>query len=386
MRRRLHLITSFVVLTLVVGLGAAYGWWRPIEVWVARPQSDVSVQVFGLGTVEARVASKVGFKVAGILTELRADHGDRVASGAVLARLDTREQATRVGRATASVDQAEANLNRAIASVPKAEATYANAKSINDRRQDLVQKNAVSVEEAATAKATLDIARADVNLARSDVEVARAAAMDARAQGQLESVTLGLHTLAAPYDAMVIARQKELGTMLAAGEPVFTLVDPQTVWVLAYIDESKAGEIEVGQSAEIVLRSLPGRRFRGRVARIEIESDRVNEERRVAVAFDQIPRDFHLGEQAEVYIAVTKLPQALLIPEAAVEDLKRGRGTVWTVEDGRLARRDVTFGHRMLDGRIEILDGIPDGARVLARLAGGLRVGRPAVIAEESRQ
>ena len=150
MRRRLHLITSFVVLTLVVGLGAAYGWWRPIEVWVARPQSDVSVQVFGLGTVEARVASKVGFKVAGILTELRADHGDRVASGAVLARLDTREQATRVGRATASVDQAEANLNRAIASVPKAEATYANAKSINDRRQDLVQKNAVSVEEAAT--------------------------------------------------------------------------------------------------------------------------------------------------------------------------------------------------------------------------------------------
>jgi hypothetical protein len=38
----------------------------------------------------------------------------------------------------------------------------------------------------------------------------------------------------------------------------------------------------------------------------------------------------------------------------------------------------------MLDGRIEILGGIPDGARVLARLAGGLRVGRPAVIAEES--
>lgn len=89
----------------------------------------MSVQVFGLGTVEARVASKVGFKVAGILTELRADHGDRVAGGAVLARLDTREQATRVARATASVDQAEANLNRAMASVPKAEATYANARA-----------------------------------------------------------------------------------------------------------------------------------------------------------------------------------------------------------------------------------------------------------------
>jgi HlyD family secretion protein len=156
-----------------------------------------------------------------------------------------------------------------------------------------------------------------------------------RAEEQLESVTLGLHTLVAPYDAVVIAREKELGTVLAPGEPVFTLVDPRTVWVLAYIDESKAGEIEVGQPAEIVLRSLPGRRFPGHVARIEIESDRVNEERRVEVAFDQIPQDFHLGEQAEVYIIVTKLRQALLIPETAVEDLKSDRGIVWTVEDGR---------------------------------------------------
>ena len=167
---------------------------------------------------------------------------------------------------------------------------------------------------------------------------------------------------------------------------MFTLVDCKTIWVLAYIDESKAGEIMVGQPAEIVLRSLPGRRFQGRIERIEIESDRVNEERRVDVAFDQIPQDYHLGEQAEIHITVTRLPQALLIPEAAVEDLKSGRGTVWTVENGRLARREVTFGHRMLDGRIEILGGIPDGASVLASLPTGLRVGRAAVVGEQSGQ
>jgi HlyD family secretion protein len=142
----------------------------------------------------------------------------------------------------------------------------------------------------------------------------------------------------------------------------------------------------VGQPAEIVLRSLPGRRFQGRIDRIEIESDRVNEERRVNVIFDQIPQDYHLGEQAEVYIATMKLPQALLMPEASIEDLKSDRGTVWTVEDGQLARRKVTLGHRMLDGRIEILGGIPDGVHVLARLPTGLRVGRAAVITEGSRQ
>jgi HlyD family secretion protein len=381
-RRRL-----LVSLLLIIAVGLAAGGWylfvRPIQVEVLDVQRDIPVQVFGLGTVESRVTSKVGFKVAGVLTGLLADQGDCVAKGGVLARLDSGEQEARVSRAKANVEQAKANLDRALAAVAKAEANYANAKNINDRRQTLLRQNNVSVEAAETAKATLDIAEADLNLAQSDIEVARAAIRDAQAQEQLERVTLDLHTLTAPYQARVIVREKELGTALAAGEAVFSLVDCKTIWVLAYIDESKAGEIAVGQPAEIALRSLPGKRFQGRVARIEIESDRVNEERRVNVIFDQVPQDYHLGEQAEVYITTTRLSHALLVPEVAIEDLKSDRGTVWTVENGHLARRDVTLGHRMLDGRIEILDGIPDGARVLASLPGGLRVGRATVAGEQ---
>ena len=96
-----------------------------------------------------------------------------------------------------------------------------------------------------------------MNLAKSDVLVAKANISDAKAQEQLQSATLDFHTLAAPYDAMVTARLKELGSALGAGEPVFTLIDPNSIWVLAYIDESKAGEIKVGEPAEIVQRSHP---------------------------------------------------------------------------------------------------------------------------------
>ena len=350
---------------------------------VGAVQRDVAVEVFGLGTVEARVTSKIGFKVSGVLVDLRADVGDRVAKGAVLARLDDREQSARVGRAKAATEQAEANLQRATASAQKAQANFANAKTINERRQKLVQSNSTSVETAETAKTAQDAALADVNLAASDIAVARAAIGDAKAQLQQESATLDFHTLAAPYDAMVTARLKELGSALGAGEPVFTLIDPKSVWVLAFIDESKAGEIEVGEPADIVLRSHPSQRLRGKVARIEPESDRVNEERRVAIAFDQLPDDFHLGEQAEVYITTVRLPQALLVPEAAIVGLGKNRGTVWTVEDGRLQQHEVTLGHRLLDGRYEITGGVPDKARVVVQLRSGLRVGRAATIAEE---
>ena len=167
---------------------------------------------------------------------------------------------------------------------------------------------------------------------------------------------------------------------------MFTLIDPKSVWVLAYIDESKAGEIRVGEPADIVMRSKPGQRIAGHVARIEPESDRVNEERRIEVAFDHIPPDANLGEQAEVYITTMRLPQALLVPEAAVVGLGQVRGTVWTVENGHLQRREVTLGARLLDGRYEITGGVPKGAVVVASLPSGLRVGRAARIATEPKR
>jgi len=372
------------VCLLVVG-GAGVGAWalflRPIAVQVAQVERNVPAQVFGLGTVEARVTSKVGFKVSGVLVDLRVDVRDRVEKGAVLARLDDREQRARLARAKAAAEQAQANLEKATANVDKANANYDNARNINERRQKLVAGNITSIEQADAAKAAEGAARADLAVTASDVAVARAAISDAKAQAQQEAATLDFHTLAAPYDAMVIARQKELGSALAAGEPVFTLIDPETVWVLTYIDESKAGEIRVGKPAEIVLRSLPGQRIPGRVARIEPESDRVNEERRVEVAFDRIPDDFPLGEQAEVYITTAQLDQGVFVPQAAIAALKPDRGTVWIVKDGHLEQVEVSFGQRLLDGRREITGGLPEGAAVVSALRGGLRAGRSATIA-----
>ena len=376
--------------TLIIGAGVLFGAWsaylRPIKLQVAAVQSNVPVEVFGLGTVEARVTSKIGFKVSGVLVELRADVGDRVIKGAVLARLDDREQRAQVARTNATIELAEANLQRAKASVGKAKANYANASSISQRRQTLLQSNNTSIETAQTAQAAQDATLGDLNLANSDVLVAQANISDAKAQQQQQSATLDFYTLTAPYDAMVTARLKELGSALAGSEPVFTLIDPKSVWVLAFIDESKSGEIRVGEPADIVLRSHPSQRLRGKVARIEPESDRVNEERRVEIAYEKVPETFYLGEQAEVYITTARLPQALLVPEAAIVGLAKNHGTVWTIEDGRLQRHEVTLGHRLLDGRYEITGGLPDKARVVVQLRGGLRDGRAATIAEEPKR
>ena len=194
--------TIWIVVILAVAAGAGFGVWtlvlRPIRAQAATTQSDVAVEVFGLGTVEARVESKVGFKVAGVLVDLRADVGDRFAKGAVLARLDDREQVAQVAKAEAGIAQSEANLQRARASVDKAQANLANAKSMNARRQKLVQSNIASAETAETAQAAQDAAAADLSVANSDVLVAKANIGDAKAQQQFQSATLDSYTLARP--------------------------------------------------------------------------------------------------------------------------------------------------------------------------------------------
>jgi HlyD family secretion protein len=385
-RRSLILAVVVAVLALVTGAIAWRTLLSPMTVEVAGVSLDVPVQVFGLGTVAARVQSSVGFKVAGILVGLDADSGDRVPAGAPLAQLDAREVAAQLGQANAGVLQARAGLVKARADMAAAEANLANATAVARRRSDLARLGHASQEEAQTTRTAELAAIATLGVARAGIDVATAAVTAAEAQVKFAEAALDNYRLRAPYDALIVARNLQLGAMPVPGQAVFTLVDPATVWVLGYVDERLAGGLAVGQRAEISLRSEPGRHFPGHVARIEIQSDAVNEERLVEVAFDTIPSDIHLAEQAEVVITTGRIDRAVLVPQTAVSALAAGRGLVWAVEAGGLARRSVSVGAALLDGRLPILDRLPDNVQVVVARQAGLRVGRAAIVAEPTAQ
>ncbi len=219
---------------------------RPITVHVASPETNVVVRVFGLGTVEARVVSKVGFEVGATLVELNADHGDRVEKGKVLARLATSEQEAKVAKAMAFIQLAEGNIKKAEATLEKARAVLAQKLEANRCKQTLAGRNIVSEQSAEAALRDEAVAKADVSLALSDGEAAKAQIADARAQLQFEETLLRHRTLIAPYDAVVVDRLKEPGSVIKAGDPIFTLVAVDSYWGLAYVDEAGAGFIEEG--------------------------------------------------------------------------------------------------------------------------------------------
>jgi HlyD family secretion protein len=170
--------------------------------------------------------------------------------------------------------------------------------------------------------------------------------------------------------------------VVKAGDPIFTLIDPATVWIQAYIDEERAGQLALGQPAVLRLRSQPAAAFHGTVARIGLESDRVNEERRVWLTCSDCPAEMFLGEQAEVRILTGTRASALMVPEVAITGFDGHRGTVWVVQDGRLHRADLTFGARDDRGRVEVTGDLLDGAAIVAMPPKGADEGRLARIGD----
>lgn len=359
---------------------AGAGWFflneRPVFVPVVVAEQDVEVRVYGLGTVEARIVSKVGFEVGAALTELLADSNDIVAEGQVLARLHPVEQEARVGRAEAGVTASEAAILKAEASVERARAVLAQRLAANARQQELASRSAIAATSAEEAQRDVDVAAADLTVAQSEVAVVTAQAADARAALSYEQTLLEHHVLTAPFDAVIVERHAEAGTVVRAGDVIFTLMDPKTVWVQAYIDEGRAGELALGEVAEIRLRSLPHSVFTGKIARIGIESDRVNEERLVWITCTNCPDQVFLGEQAEVRITIATLADAILVPEIAVQGFDGHQGNVWVVQNGRLAIAPLIFGHRTEDARLEVVSGLREGAQIVAKPIKALAEGR----------
>ncbi|MBN9038271.1 MAG: efflux RND transporter periplasmic adaptor subunit [Rhizobiales bacterium] len=363
---------------LLFGVGVLFLTERPLTVSVVQPEKDVALRIYGLGSVEARILSRVGFEVGAALTGLAADVGDRVVRGQELATLDPAEQEARTARARAAVEANVAALARAEATVARASTVLAQRQAANQRQQGLARRDVTSIQRAEEAQRDEDVARADLAVAEADVAVIRAQGADAAAALQQENVLLARHRLSAPYDAVIVTRHAEAGTVVRAGDPIFTLIAPETVWIQAYVDEERAGQLALGQPGTIRLRSQPQAEFQGIIARIGLESDRVNEERRIWLTCTDCPQPLYLGEQAEVRITTGNRNSALMVPEMAITGFDGHRGRVWLVRDGRLEQAELTFGARDDRGRVEVTGSLPDDAAIVARMPQGATEGRRA--------
>lgn len=324
---------------------------------------DLTAQVYGNGTVEAKVVVGVSSKITGRIVELYADQGDRVKRGQLLARLENDDFIQQRLQSEAGVRKAAANLTAERADLRKARANLVLAEKNARRFRTLADKNLVSRLEAEQYENTCQVAREEVDRCTAALESAQMEHTANQAGLGFAQSKVTDTLIYAPQDGTIITRDMEKGATVTPGVPIFTLADPSTVWVKANVDESQLQGVAVGKSAAITLRSAPGRQFPGKVARLGHESDRVTEELEVDVAFTPALSSFRLGEQSEVYIVTEDRKGVPSLPSAAVV-VRDERPGVWVVADGRLRFKPVTVGIEDRRNFREIVAGLDGSERV----------------------
>lgn len=358
-------------LILAAGAGA-FLWWRnvaPLVLETVRIDKNIEPRLFGIGTIEAQISARLGFQLAGRIVTLAADQGQILEKGVEIARLDSSVQEARVQKAQVARQQSETAIAKAKALLARAQVNLRQREAAAERRRTLVERGAVSREAADDAIAQAEIAKADVAVAQAEVSVATAAQRDAAANFAIEKALLEQHRMVTPFKARIIARLKEAGSAVNPAEAVFSIIAPETIWMRAHIDETMAGAIRLGQTAFVRLRSQPNVEVEAEVMRIDEENDRVTEERRVYVRCKACKPGHlvhHLGEQAEVEIVTGKIPEGLFAPLYAISRFDGRSGEVWLIENGRLTRRKLALGERLLDGRVRIAANLPKDSLVVA--------------------
>jgi HlyD family secretion protein len=377
--KRSLILTSgaLAFLAAFVWLLATRGPLAPVGVETATAaRADLNPAVYGIGTVEAQHAYSVGPIQAGRVLRVLVDQGELVKAGQLLAEIDPVDLRQRAEAASSAAARARQAAQAAQAQVTEAESRARLAQANSERYQALYRQNFVAREmadsrrhEAAAATAALAAARANASGALREI---------GRAEAELQGIDQLRNSLrlVSPIDGVVTAREAEPGATVVAGQAVLRLVDPARLWVRARVDQARAQGVQVGQAADIVLRSGHGAAQPGKVVRIDLQSDAVTEERIINVAFDPAPAQLYLGELAEVTIQLPGVRDVLTVPRAALAQYD-GQAGVWQIEQGRARFQPVQPGMQTAE-RVQIVSGLQAGDSVIAysakQLDDGVRV------------
>jgi RND family efflux transporter MFP subunit len=354
------------LLALFAWVAVRSGPLAPVPVTVAAVERRaIAPGLFGIGTVEARYTHRIGPTFPGRLGRVEVQPGDRVTAGQLLGEMDPVDLDEKVGAQQAALRRAESGVLALEAQVREVGARHAFAKAQADRYEQLFATRSVSREaveakrqEFQVAQSALAAVRAGLEGVRQDrnrVHAERAGALRQRANLRL----------VAPVDGIVTRRDADPGTTVVAGQSVLEIVASDSVWISARFDQQRATGLRAGLPARIVLRSRTGDALAGHIARIEPHADPVTEESLAKVDFDQRPLPLpSIGEQVEVTVTLPAQQAMPVVLNASVQRVD-GRLGVWVVDDGRLRFVAVRTGATDLDGRVQILDGLAGGERVV---------------------
>ncbi len=311
---------------------------------------------------------------SGRVVRVLARLGDEIRAGEALLEIETTDVAAAANDLLSALDASN-----------KAHSTLEQALREERRQNSLFSARAASqrdVEQArvAAANAAADLRSADASLAaaRDKLRVL------GRSQDQIRRIEAtrqvdAVVPVAAPIGGTVVQRRVGPGQWLSTGggDPIFTIADLSTMWLVAAVREMDAPLVRLDQRVEVTVGALPGRRFDARIASVGAGLDPGT--RRLTVRAEVLDPERLLKPEmfATFHITLGEAKRSVAVPASAV--IHRGsEASVWVALDGnRFILRPIATGIRSGDV-LEVAEGLNAGERVVT--GGALFIDRAARI------
>jgi len=315
---------------------------------------DISRTLTYTGSIEPRREVQIVPDVAGKIARIYVEEGQYVKEGQVLAELDTRA--------------AKLQLEQAKAGLAVAKANFHDAERNWNRIQELYQKGTVSPQQYEKVKLAYEAARAQLQQAQAALHLAE--------------YNLEVSVMKAPFSGFVTHKGKKEGDVInpmmggfGGAMGVVTLMDISEVKISLQVPEHEIVDIRKGQRAEVRVDAYPNRVFEGKVTLVNMAADPLSKTFMVQVTVPNPDFALRPGLFARVTIHSLVHRQALLVPSKAVLE----GDIVFVAQGDKAVERRVRTGIRQGD-KVEILEGLQQGERVIVEGNYGLEDGAPIVV------
>jgi multidrug efflux pump subunit AcrA (membrane-fusion protein) len=322
----------------VLALAVAFSLATVFRALAENPPATLPA-VVAPGTVSAFFTADLYAKDSGYISDVKADIGDHVTKGQVLAIIDDPEleqhlaalEATVAARqemakaSNAAIQQAkagvevakrqlaglEAERNLTQLTLKRQEGLFADKAATSQQIDETRAKAQVSSAAAEVGQAKIAASEADLHAAEANGAVAAAQVRVAAADSDRARTLLGYTKIVAPFDGVITRRLVSPGDLVQAATasrttPLFTCQKLDVVRVFCEVPESSAAGIRAGVSAEVRLLGLAGQTIHATVTRIAGAMDPATRTMRVEIDLD----NRLLGMLPGMYAQVTLSPNA----------------------------------------------------------------------------
>lgn len=366
---RLRPVLLLLAPLLLLALPAWRHWQGPLLPGYRIEARPLVQRVVASGEVSSQSLAQVGSEITGVVARRAVREGDAVRAGDLLLALRDDEQQARLREAEAALRQLQdSDRPQAAAALREAQSALNQAERELARRETLQARGLLAVEALEQARQARIRAREALNRARLDAAaLAAGASQEQLLRQRLEAARAALAKtrIHAQHDGIVQTRSVEPGDLVQPGRVLLEIARTDSREILLPLDEKNLSPLALGQHARVIADAYPERALQARVAFIAPAVDPARGTLDVHLELLE-PADFlRQGMTVSVEIRTAERERALVLPHDALRQRDGERARVLVLDAGRVAEREVRLGLRG-SALSEVLDGLQDGAQVLA--------------------